>query len=231
MTKAKNTVLNTWNFAKRVDLTLSDSTTLIRLEHPCRGTYKASFLPRQPWVCFSVLLSILLDFSQLTILGGVYKLWGWAWGCHSKVLQESVPGTVIVVIRWWEPLSLMGVDHQATRIRWALLDLCLLSHASARSLLHSCCHLFNLLRNFRRKISGWEINKDEPSPIWRNIMRDIVLPYPRNGKCKRWYYKRDSSSVAELITKWDLQINNSQMVLCSMVIPSESFRLNQTVLF
>lgn len=118
-----------------------------------------------------------------------------------------------------------------TRIRWALLDLCLLSHASARSLLHSCCHLFNLLRNFRRKISGWEINKDEPSPIWRNIMRDIVLPYPRNGKCKRWYYKRDSSSVAELITKWDLQINNSQMVLCSMVIPSESFRLNQTVLF
>lgn len=71
--------------------------------------------------------------------------------------------------------------------------------------------------------------RNEPSPIQKYHL-ESMSPYPAgNSEFKRCdHYKLDSVSLIELIIKQDLQINNSQMVLCGSVNPSHYCRLSLT---
>lgn len=99
------------------------------------------------------------------------------------------------------------------------------------SLFPHSCNLFNLLRNFRRKVSGCKINSDELSPIQNYPEGFLSFTLLGTGRFKSYRYKCCSPSLIELIIQWGLQINNSQIGFWSLVIPREHFRLTLTLHF
>lgn len=99
------------------------------------------------------------------------------------------------------------------------------------SLFPHSCNLFNLLRNFRRKVSGCKINSDELSPIQNYPEGFLFFTLLGTGRFKSYHYKRRSPSLIELIIQWGLQINNSQIGFWSPVIPRVHFRLTLTLDF
>lgn len=136
-------------------------------------------------------------------------------------------------VRWsrWDSVPIYCEQFHQAKSRTPRLSRTAQNCPGLGSLFPHSCNLFNLLRNFRRKVSGCKINSDELSPIQNYPEGFLFFTLLGTGRFKSYYYKRCSPSLIELIIQWGPQINNPQIGFWSPVILRVHFRLTLTLHF